>query len=431
MTAEQSAISPEHGNPVAAPTNLLPTRSDPPVALTEVIGICALALLVCSGQLKTGPLVRWLPVDLTLLTLVVVIACCLVRVLKGTVRMSGLWAPVLLLVALAVSITYAPHSSYAESKSTVLLTITSVLMIAPFALGGSSSARAMFVTFLLAVSGFVAITLWFDPTRATTYSDIVVFGESNTIGTARVIGAGALIAAIRALAPRSPARLRIAYSLTTVFLVLSVIRTGARGPLLAILVGVLLVVLGARMLRGIHGRTFLVVSASFLVAVFWVLSAYRGDGTQRIIGLISGDADASALARTHLFSLSIEYIPGFPAGTGLGGFSTLPGIRFSPYMYPHNVVLETAVEAGWIAAALLLIYLLVAFRHSFRGSASVVGSSLLGLLGFAFMNSLISGDINSNRLLWAVASLCIVSAGDLCRDARDINREATRSTRSA
>jgi len=408
MTTERFDVSAEQGDAAKPP----PIRYDLPASLAEISGICALALLVCSGQLKTGPLVKWLPVDLTLLTLVVVIACCLVQALKGTVRMSGLWAPVLLLVSLAVSITYAPQSSYSESKSTVLLSITSVLMLAPFALGGSRNARALFVTSLLAVSAFVAIMLWFDPTRATAYSDIVVFGESNTIGTARVIGAGALIAIIRALAPRSPVRLRFVYSVTAIFLVLSVIRTGARGPILAILVGIVLVVLGARMLRGIHGRTLLGVSASFLVAAVWVFSAYRGDGTQRIIGLISGDADTSALARARLFSLSIDYIPGLPLGTGLGGFGTLPGIRFSPYVYPHNVVLETAIEAGWIAAALLLLFLFVAFRSSFRASTSVVGSSLLGLLGFAFINSLVSGDINSNRLLWVVASLCIVSAAN-------------------
>jgi O-antigen ligase len=75
--------------------------------------------------------------------------------------------------------------------------------------------------------------------------------------------------------------------------------------------------------------------------------------------------------------------------------------------YTHNVVLEIAVEAGWLSLAVFLVLVVVAARLAWRTRDTWIGGAGAGLLAFWFVASNFSGDVNSNRSLFLVLGVCL------------------------
>jgi len=118
---------------------------------------------------------------------------------------------------------------------------------------------------------------------------------------------------------------------------------------------------------------------------------------------------ASFLLRMDFFKSSLKAFYENPIlGLGIGGFS----IYYSGIdrrLYPHNMILEVGSELGILGLASYfflvtfgLSYLLSFYKNYEKEKKySYLLIMVLSVFVFSFLNTMISGDINNNRLFFA------------------------------
>jgi O-antigen ligase len=122
-----------------------------------------------------------------------------------------------------------------------------------------------------------------------------------------------------------------------------------------------------------------------------------------------GDSAAVRLdfytAAVHLWATSPVF------GHGIGSWPVLAGYG-DQRAYPHNILLEIAVELGLVG--LVLFVGLLAFALRALGPWHLVRQDpirvlILMLFASMFINALVSGDLSYNRPLFAVLGLMAVA----------------------
>lgn len=364
------------------------------------------------GQIKGHPLLAWIPVDLTVVVAALVVLCVIAsRMADGPARRTFaaplvVWA--LFLPAVSLTVTW---DAYAQTKIITLFTVTLALAIAPFHLMRFDDQRRRFMV----TSVVVALLALSD---AVFFSEPVVAGRlefegANTIGSARVAMAGALILILVAVGPGTRARWRLPAAALGVGAAVAALMTGSRGPVVAAGIALVATALVVPGLRRYRGRMILGLAALVGIAV-WL--ARSSDGFERIL-LLLDENGTSQNSRLDLLELSGSLIGGEPLGTGWGTFSALNGF----FRYPHNLLAEIGVEAGVFVLAVVIIGLLATVIRAARLATTPVTMMIFALLIFALFNAMVSGDINASRLMvvmvftvWAMPAKVIrpVSAED-------------------
>ncbi len=206
------------------------------------------------------------------------------------------------------------------------------------------------------------------------------------------------------------------------------LRTGSRGPLVAVILSPLALALLPRV-PGRKGaphayrlrRTLLAGGLIVLVAFLLLPGAQRERAATAVVrspvgSLLSGESlpesfsrladerllrDPSALFRIKLVRRSLDALQtALPWGVGTGGFSTALFLR-DFRIYPHNIEVEVLIENGLPGLLLFLLLLLATWRHAWRlaGRTDAV-RWLWVLLAMALLNAQVSGDIAGNRDIW-------------------------------
>jgi O-antigen ligase len=109
-----------------------------------------------------------------------------------------------------------------------------------------------------------------------------------------------------------------------------------------------------------------------------------------------------------LWHYTWAYIPGHFWGTGWGGLQDVSGMNLMAgygLIYPHDILLEIAGEAGWIAAAAVMVFLWCGLRHLRTAAVSPYPAALFGIAVFFTVNAMLSGDVNDNRVMWAAVAI--------------------------
>jgi O-antigen ligase len=206
---------------------------------------------------------------------------------------------------------------------------------------------------------------------------------------------------------RIPLLLRFA---TIGFGVFSGIATQSRGPLLALLIANILVLVYVLYMKHKQGLIQITNSLKIGVSVLLIISGFVAwqfkDQIRDVIGdsrfaiLVSQNqlaGDANYVSRKYLQMEAIDKVIEHPFfGTGLGGDSVN-----AEFYYPHNVILEIASELGLIGLALWLM----AFLYScFIAKYNVI---FLVLMIQTIISSLFSGDFGFNYeyILVAITAL--------------------------
>ncbi len=183
--------------------------------------------------------------------------------------------------------------------------------------------------------------------------------------------------------------------------------SGSRGPLIALGAALLVVFLGA---RSVARRLRIIVVTLVAVLLGGVgittLSAQGVASSARVLAFLQGDVnvDRSAETRSFVYEDALAWIPQHLLGSGQGAAAVyLPsGLR-----YPHNLLLEVQLEGGVVCALLLIAAVAVAFVPR-RGARAPARIPVLASLTFLLMNSMFSGDVSSNRLLFLLLALASV-----------------------
>lgn len=366
----------------------------------------AFAGFLSAGHFKADPRFAWIPVDLTLLTAAVTIGsmlwCCYRQrfVLPvGAVRM------LLLFLLFTLPLIWTDWHAYAGEKSSRLLTLTALAALAPFVLCPDRAAVRRFVHALVLIGGVIAL----DAGASLLLSGrdlprLTAFGAS-TIALGRDLGVPLIWLSMLAIERKIGA---VPAVLALAGMGVLMVSSGSRGPLVAALGSLLIVGLLVYLRRPGLMIRFALAVATILGIFLYGMSAAPGPSEYRVRTFLQGDLGRSELSRLTAYEASWRLIQERPLGIGWGGFAShIDPARQGGEVrqYPHNLFIETLLEAGWLAglylAGLLGGALYALFRYHYVAEVRVT----LALLCFALINALVSGDLNDNRLVFALTAL--------------------------
>jgi len=369
----------------------------------------ALALYVVIGDVKGDDRVASiLPVDLTLALGAVLLAGIALNFLRHK-RVSAMPSVYVLFVALVAlmtaSLSYTPVFSAGLEKLGRFLTVTGIVIVAPFFVIGTPRAMKRF----LAGFGVIAFAICGWSLTGLSGSARLATPSDNTIGLGH-IACGLILLIWFGVIPRCrfPERF-LAYLLLGVPAV-AMIGSGSRGPVIACAVVILLSPLFHRRLLldlacigglGLAALPFVRIPASAI--------DYLGT-------LVHGQSVGSVLDfRSDLLAYGWKLLQQHPLiGTGIQGFR-----YYSPnpelYKWPHNIFLEIACEIGipaaLIACAIFGSAILEACRQLRHPAAPhyLLTQAAAALLFAGLINGTNTGDINSDRATWLFVSLVFVA----------------------
>jgi len=370
-----------------------------------------LAFYLTAGYLKADPRLAWLPIDLTLLLAVTVLGATLVQFIKGGLKVPRGIVFVLilfLLVLIPSAIQGEVRDQYAREKVMRMYTVTLLAALAPMVLIRSLESLGKFLNAL----SIVGILMAFDAlARLWTGEDISrleAFG-SNTIALGRAVGFSLMWVVLYFLFGRRSFAGASGTLLLILMLIVALIGSGSRGPLVAAMFSLSLALF---LFPSLVGRKVFVLGFAAIIGISGMLSFIPLTSLERIVTFLRGEVDTSGGLRLDAYALSIDYIRRNPIGLGLGGFSEISDLwgRDVKLVYPHNIVLEVFLEGGWLAGIYIIVLLGCAVRNSYLLVKKHFTKESIGLfLGivYYFVNAMVSGDLNDNRLLFAVVGVSL------------------------
>lgn len=350
-----------------------------------------LALLVNAGQFKAHPALSWFPIDLTIfLAALSFLLLPFARNILGPPG-NGIFIVAMLWVAFLPSIAFVVFDSFTTRKIALLFSVTLMVAIGPFYGLRSYRQRQAFLIGIVIVSVFFALGSLFQGETAMGLGR-TTFESANTIGTARVAMSGAIVLAFQSFDNSRSRSLRLLAVFAVIITSFLGIITGSRGPVIASIFAVLLVMGCAPVFKKYRLRALFGVAVLGGIA-YWLAMKSNSDGLARIVT----GSETSDEARLVMWEQSINLIENHPFGIGWGMYDP-PGSEI--HGYPHNFFLEIGVEGGLIPLLLISVLFIVTIIRGVVRSQNIQNATFLGLFIFAVFNAMVSGDINGNRLLW-------------------------------
>jgi len=133
-----------------------------------------------------------------------------------------------------------------------------------------------------------------------------------------------------------------------------------------------------------------------------------------LVDFLSGPAattpDSSVGARVDLFGAALRLFAERPIfGHGTGSFASYASgtVGLTDLPYPHNILLQVGAELGVVGLALVVILVASAALGRLPASRSWVAVRLL--FAFLFVEGLVSGDLYSDRMLWGLLAMLVLT----------------------
>ncbi len=338
-------------------------------------------------------------------------------IMRGEQRLPGrllVSAPVvlslLLLGLMILRLSQSLGEAYGSMKTQLFVADNLVLFLGALFVGARKRELRQLLLLVLAVSAGGSVLLLIELLSG---GASVGIGERFSLGAQEYpiylarSSADGLMIAIYAIIASPSSKVRMWALGVFPVLVVAMIAAGSRGPVLAFLLG--LVVLVALTAAGGRARRRLTqVAAGLLIATIVVPVVVPGSAAGRALSAILGGASGlSSNGRTQLWSQAFTAFGQHPLfGIGTGGFSAL-----SVESYPHNILLEMAAELGFIGVMVLTGFLITAFTHMIAlwrvapADQKLDVAVLIALFLAALVNAFFSGAIQDNHEIWLWAGL--------------------------
>jgi O-Antigen ligase len=319
-------------------------------------------------------------------------------------------APVLLsFVLLGVMILRlgpSPGGGYGSTKVQLYIADNLVFMVGAVFVGAGRNDLRLSLSILLIIAACGALLLMFKllsgGLHSTFDSRFSLSANEYPIYLGRE-SANGVILAIYAVLATTRVWARMAAVAVLPLLLVALIASGSRGPVVAFAVGAI-VFFGLTATNREARRRLLLVGAGLLGAAVVVPLALPGSSIGRAISTLLGSgAGLSSNGRSELWAKAFAGFAKHPLfGVGTGGFASL-----NPTLpYPHNLLLEMSVELG-IVGILLIIGVIAGFATRLRvvwqtmnGRDKIDAATLIALFVMIFVNALFSGAIQDNAELW-------------------------------
>ncbi len=343
------------------------------------------------------------------------------RRLPGHLLVSAPVALSLLLLGLMIlRLSPSPGEEYGSMKTLLFAADNLVFFMGALFVGSRRSDLRLFLLLILAVTAGGALMLLFEFASG---SARAVVGERFSLGAQEYpiylarSSADGLIIATYTILTASSAKVRLWAIAVFPVLVIAMIAAGSRGPVLAFLFA-LIVLIALTAAAGRARRRLTQVATGLLVATVIVPTVVPSSAVGRALSAILGGANGlSTNGRAELWSQAITLFGQHPLlGIGTGGFSAL-----NTELYPHNILLEVAAELGFVGLMVLLGFLvtaltrLIALWRTAPDDQKLNAAVLIALFLAALINAFFSGAIKDNQEIWLWAGVGIGMSTRLAR----------------
>ena len=389
------------------------------------------ALFLTAGVYKADPRLSFVPkfIDLTVffevITFLGIISYLLKRKLKFILPPQSILLSYVFIMTLALlSLYYTLAPAYGTDKLLRFLFITSPGFFFSTVIFQN---RESYIRFW-AIFIILAIIMSFDIIRGGLVPGEIRFHEalgSNYLALGRISG----IAIISVLSFFFVIKQKL-YKVCLLFImglfIFCMFLSGGRGPLISLVSSFvfLIIYFGINSLkisrkkfvankRNLNVLFYLGLFSIFVLFIVIYFRYYFLTIFYRIM-LLENLSGVSTETRLEFYKTAVIFIKSLPrniVGLGMGGFSVLY-CGYDMRLYPHNIFLEIGSELGILG---FLAFVFIIYRSFVRVLRNVRESKVemdyflnIGLLlnlVFMLINSSVSGDINDNRLLFAILGL--------------------------
>jgi O-antigen ligase len=381
-----------------------------------VVPGATLPLLMVAGPLKETPVGEAVPVDLTLVTLLLV----------GSAAVRVAWAsrsrrfappvalPLMMLFAawLIVAIAWSPAGLAGGMPKALTFTFLSLGAFAAAMVIALSPTAARDLAGGLAVGA--TIVAWFATETGHPARPLALPGSTSQIDLGLIAAMGT-VAILAYLIPASRGWWRLAWAIPLVILVPRLVGAGSRGALLAAIIAIA-AVLAAQALTWPRRRPAVALASVGLAAgavVAWALSP--GTARQRymegLTGVTEGPSGLLGGAggeRDELMGRAVVMFTERPWGAGTDAYAATTG-----WDWPHNLLAETGAELGIVGLALIVSVIVLAIGGILRMLRRVPTDAALlalGVIAVPLVLSMSSFDLNGQRVLWIALGFAVGAA---------------------
>lgn len=368
----------------------------------------ALGSLMVVGTFKGAPQLDNVPIDLTILLLLVLALSMWLEFWRERAialpKEFIFYAPIVLMMLF--SLIYTPNLDDGIEKAARFCIICGMAIIGPFiVLTDSGKLRRFFLTLLVAglVASLLSIHMLGGRERLTTPGgDTIQLGHLTAVGIA-VVWFG--------LMPGQRLIVRALLYACIGLLAVAMIGSGSRGPIIGLGTAFLISVWQRRRVGFTVAQLMFDFGALVLAGVLLLpFVPFPAESLNYLARLASVEsANAFLGPRAALMQLGWRLMWEHPLqGIGIGGF---PVLYRGVGNWPHNIPLEIGAELGLLAALSFCCLLFLSVTAAFREFvATSEGSRTNRNLMFCFIvivtiSMLNTGNLNDNRQLWTALSL--------------------------
>jgi O-Antigen ligase len=373
-----------------------------------------LALFLNAGLFKGDARLAWLPVDLTMLaagiTAVLVLWSIVARnALDERRRHSAIWWPLGLAFVFLPALATTDWNPYAIEKASRFFTLTLVAAIAPIYLVDRRYRLQRFITALVIIAVVILADGVFQLATASGSMLRLTGFSATTISFGRIACIPLIVLASSILRKQLSVAKGVSLMLIPFGLLVA---AGARGPLVA---GIVVLLFGSFYLYGLRSARILVFAAIvvFVLSGPWFWELVPEWSGYRVTEFFNGRFGDSEYARVELIGVSVENIITHPMGIGFGGLvgSYVSSDALETRVFSHNILLEAALEGGWLAGLFFPVAVLRAVRSALRIARLTRGdvdyAFVLMYLLYLGLGDLVSGELNDSKMFIAFIALSL------------------------
>jgi O-antigen ligase len=384
-----------------------------------------LILYLFAGRYKADPRFEWVPVDLTALFWGLSVVAGLFVLWRQRFKVHRksvllVWLVLGFVGYAVVSLAWTPSRVYARQKVFYIATLTLWPLIACALIIAYDRRRLRrFLALLVVFSGWIAGESTLELLRSGGQGFIHALG-GGYLGSGRVVGLGLLVVLGYGLFFEQKKLEKLGAVILIGWFLLVLLVLGGRAPLLA--TGAAALVPLSTGFRPVPSGKLAVQRSVvpllvLIVLVVVIVVCLYSSGTmtttlRRLNILFSEGMESATQRRVELYIDAIRFWSEMPLlGHGIGAFPLLEG-REDVRLYPHNLILEILVELGLVGLTLFGISVFSALKA--LGTLKTVRDDpwrLIVLMLFVntFMNSMATGDISDNRIVFGVLGLMTLS----------------------